>query len=52
MDLGEIGLEWCELDWCGSGFGQVESSCECGNELTGFHIMLGNYRVASQLVAS
>jgi hypothetical protein len=27
----------------------VESSCECGNELSG---SMGNYGVASQLVAS
>jgi hypothetical protein len=30
MDLGEIGL-----DWCGSGSGPVEGSCEHGNEPTG-----------------
>jgi hypothetical protein len=23
------------LDWSGSGYGQVESSCECGNEPSG-----------------
>jgi hypothetical protein len=30
----------------------VESSCEFGIEPSGFYEMLGNYRVASQLVAS
>jgi uncharacterized protein (UPF0262 family) len=30
----------------------MESSCEFGIEPSGFHKMLGNYRVASQLVAS
>jgi hypothetical protein len=30
----------------------VQSSCECGNEPSGFHNMLGNYRVAAQAVAS
>jgi hypothetical protein len=30
----------------------VESSYEFGNEPSGFHKMLGNYSVASQLVAS
>jgi hypothetical protein len=31
---------------------QVESSCESGNELAGSIKLLGNYRVATQLVAS
>jgi hypothetical protein len=30
----------------------VESSCELGNESSGSIKMLGNYRVAAQLVAS
>jgi hypothetical protein len=30
----------------------VESSCELGNEPSRFHKMLGNNRVAAQLVAS
>jgi hypothetical protein len=30
------GVEWgYELVCCGSGPGQVEGSCECGNELSG-----------------
>jgi hypothetical protein len=33
MYLQEIG--WCGLDWSGSGWGQVESSYECGNEPAG-----------------
>jgi hypothetical protein len=33
INLGEIG--WGGLYWCGSGWGQVESSCECGNEPSG-----------------
>jgi hypothetical protein len=45
-----IGWEWRGLDWSGSGYGQVKSSCECGNEPSGFHKMLGNYRVATQLM--
>jgi hypothetical protein len=32
MDLGEVGSGSCGLDCSGSGQGQVESSCECGNE--------------------
>jgi hypothetical protein len=31
----------CGLDWSGSGWGQVESSCECGNESSG-SIKTGN----------
>jgi hypothetical protein len=33
LDLGDIG--WSGVDWIGlaQGWGQVESSCECGNEL-------------------
>jgi hypothetical protein len=41
---------WTGLDFTGQG--QVESSCECDNEPSGFIRMLGNYQVASQLVAS
>jgi hypothetical protein len=33
MDLGENG--WGDMDWSGSGRGQVEGSCECSNELSG-----------------
>jgi hypothetical protein len=40
-------MGWCGLDWSGSGEGQVESSCECGNEPRGSIKMLGIYRVAS-----
>jgi hypothetical protein len=29
-------LGWCGLDWSGSGRRQVETSCECGNEPSGF----------------
>jgi hypothetical protein len=28
-------MEWCGVDWSGSGYGPVESSCESGNEPTG-----------------
>jgi hypothetical protein len=28
-------MEWCGLDWSGSGQGQVESSCECSDEPSG-----------------
>jgi hypothetical protein len=35
MDLGETGLTWYGLDWSGSGQGQVESCCECGDERSG-----------------
>jgi hypothetical protein len=34
-----------------TGLGQVENSCDFGDEPSGFHKMLGNYRVATQLVA-
>jgi hypothetical protein len=34
------------------GLGQVESSCEFGDESSGFHKIPGNYRVATHLVAS
>jgi hypothetical protein len=30
MDLQEVGWGH-ELDWAGSGYGQVAGSCECGN---------------------
>jgi hypothetical protein len=41
MDIGEIGWGgWFILDWCGSGQGLVEGSCECGNEPSGFHKIL------------
>jgi hypothetical protein len=33
MDLGEI--RWGGVDWSGSGYGQVECSCECSNEPSG-----------------
>ena len=26
---------WCGLDQAGSGYGQVEGTCECGNEISG-----------------
>jgi hypothetical protein len=32
MDLSEVG--WGDVDWIG--LAQVESSCECGNEPSGF----------------
>jgi hypothetical protein len=35
MDLLEIGLGRCGLDWSSSGYGQVESSCECGYDPSG-----------------
>jgi hypothetical protein len=28
-------MGWCELDWSRSGQGQVESSCELGDEHSG-----------------
>jgi hypothetical protein len=34
MDLVDR-MGWCGLDWSGSGQGQVESSCEHGNEFSG-----------------
>jgi hypothetical protein len=40
-------MGWYGLDWSGLGLGQVESSFEYG-----FYKMLGNYQVATQLVAS
>jgi hypothetical protein len=33
MDLVEVG--WGGVDWTGSGYGQMESSCECGTEPSG-----------------
>jgi hypothetical protein len=39
------------MEWCGSGWVQVESSCEFGDEHSGsIKCWLGYYRVASQLV--
>jgi hypothetical protein len=32
INVGEIEWGWCGLEWPGSGYGQVESSCECGYE--------------------
>jgi hypothetical protein len=29
-------MGWYELDWSDSGYGPVESSCEHGNEPSGF----------------
>jgi hypothetical protein len=34
-------MGWYGLHLCGSGEGPVEGSCEHGNELSGFHKMLG-----------
>jgi hypothetical protein len=28
-------IKMCGVDWCGSVYGQVVSSCECGNEPSG-----------------
>jgi hypothetical protein len=28
-------MQWCGLGWSESGQGQMEISCECGNELSG-----------------
>jgi hypothetical protein len=30
-----VKMGWCGLDWSGSGYGQVESSCEFGIEASG-----------------
>jgi hypothetical protein len=35
MDYAKYRMMLCGLDWSGSEQGQVESSCECGNELSG-----------------
>jgi hypothetical protein len=35
VDLGELVMWWCGLDWSGSGWGQMESSCEFGIEPSG-----------------
>jgi hypothetical protein len=35
MGLLEIGLKGCGLDWSGSGYVQLKSSCELGNEPSG-----------------
>jgi hypothetical protein len=35
MDLLRDRIECCGLDWSGSGYVQVESSCERGNEPSG-----------------
>jgi hypothetical protein len=35
MDLREIGLGGCGLDWTVSGQGPVAGCCECGDELSG-----------------
>jgi hypothetical protein len=52
MDLGEVG--WGDVDWIGLGWLRIGT----GGELLliryftlGFHEMLGNYRVATHLVA-
>jgi hypothetical protein len=53
MNLGKTGLgerDW--LDWSGSGYGQMESSCECGNETSGIIIVLRGSRMVAKLVAS
>jgi hypothetical protein len=51
MDLPEIGLS--VVDWIGLAQDRCRwSSCELGNEHSGFIKMLGIYRVAVQLVAS
>jgi hypothetical protein len=45
MDLGEV--KGGNVHW----IVQVESNCECDDELSGVHKMLGSCRVAIQLVA-
>jgi hypothetical protein len=35
IDLREIGLGVCGLDWTGSGQGPVAGCCECGDEPSG-----------------
>jgi hypothetical protein len=39
MDLREIGWGECGLDSTGSGYGQVVSYCECGDEPLGSYTM-------------
>jgi hypothetical protein len=43
MDLGEVG--WGDVDWIGLAQDRekLESSCECGNEPSDFHRMLGGF---------
>jgi hypothetical protein len=48
MDLFELGLT--VVEWIG--LAQLESSCELGTETSGSIKLLGNYRMAAQLVAS
>jgi hypothetical protein len=45
-------MGWCELDSSDSGLGQVESSCEFGNEPSGSIKWRGTIEVAAQLVTS
>jgi hypothetical protein len=48
MDLGEVG--WGDLDWIGLAKGQVESSCQFGDEHSVFHEMPG--KLSSGLTSS
>jgi hypothetical protein len=34
-------MGWCGLDSSGSGYGQVESCCDCGNEPSGGYTVGG-----------
>jgi hypothetical protein len=43
-------MRWCGLEWSGSGYRQMESPYECATKIR-VHEMLGNYRMATKLVA-
>jgi hypothetical protein len=45
-------MGWYGLDQSGSGEEPEESPCEHGNELSGFHKMLGNSLITPQLAAA
>jgi hypothetical protein len=52
LDLGEIGCSGVDRIILSYDRDQWEGSCERGNELSVFHIMLGYSWVAAQLTAS
>jgi hypothetical protein len=52
MDLIERGWDGVDCTSLAEVRDKVESSWEIGNEPFGFHKMLVNYRIATQLVAS
>jgi hypothetical protein len=50
MWVGNIKMDLIEIEWCGMDWFALAQDTE--NWRTGFHKMLGNYRIATQLAGS